>query len=174
GQRLYLSVSNLRPSSGPGSLYVGTQTIQDSPFVESEPNDDLVGANWVTMNPSTVHPGYSHFTAQGALNLPDEKDVIAFGSGDVGGQYMSVHLQAGSLGSGLESSIALYGDPDGIDLLATATADAVGDIRLTDVLIPTESVSGVYLEVTAVSRVGDSLGNQYFLGVESYTVPLHD
>lgn len=174
GQRLYLSVSNLRPSSGPGSMYVGTQTLQDSPVVETEPNDDLSGADWVTMNSSTTHPEYSHFTGQGTLNLPDEKDVVAFRVEDVGGQYMSVHVQAGSLGSGLEASIALVGDPDGVTSLGTASADGSGDVRLTDVLIPEGSGPGVYLEVTAVSRDVESFGNQYFLGVESYAVPLYE
>ncbi|MAY80886.1 MAG: hypothetical protein CL930_08900 [Deltaproteobacteria bacterium] len=174
GQRLYLSVSNLRPSSGPGSLYVGAQQLLDSPSVESEPNDDLTTSNWATMTASATHPGYRHWTMQGMLNQPDEKDVVAFSNDEVGGQYVSFHLQAGSLGSGLQAQIAVYGGGDGTTALATASSDASGDLSLTDVLVPADSVSGVYLEITGWSRAVESFGNQYFLGVESYPVPLHE
>jgi hypothetical protein len=170
----YDDVGIMYPSSGPGSMYVGTQTIQDSPSVESEPNDDLTIPDWATMNPSGTHPGYSHWTAQGTLNLPDEADVFAFGAEEVGGQYMSFHLQAGSLGSGLQAQIEVYGGSDGTTSIGTASSDASGDIRLTDVLVPADSMSGIYLEITGVSRAVESFGNQYFLGVESYAVPLYE
>jgi hypothetical protein len=174
GQRYYLSVSNNRPSSGPGTMYVGAQSMLTGLDAETEPNDTLTTPYWASLSESDTHPGYAHWTVHGAVNQPDETDVVAFSAEQTGGQYVSVHLQTGTIGSGLRARVTVYGDSEGSLALGTAAADPSGDVSLKDVWIPDDTAEGAYVEITALSRAEESTGNQYFLGVESYPVPLHD
>lgn len=169
GQRYTLAVSNARTAFDSGTLYVGAATMLASPAVESEPNDDGLNADHVSLTGSSVHPGYESGTMTGSLDGVDAMDVYRVPLSDTG--FLSVHVQAGSVGSGLEASIAVWRDPYGVDLIAEATSDELGDVSLRDAEV---SGSEVFIGIQATTRRVEERGNQYIAGFEMYPVPLSD
>jgi hypothetical protein len=169
GQRYTLSVVNERPAFGAGTLYVGVATMVASPASESEPNDDGTMADSLSLTDSTVHPGYRSGTIYGLLNAADTGDVFRLSTGMPG--FVSVHVQAGTIGSGLVPTVTLLRDADGADVMGTAVANESGDAVLFDVEVAEPEV---YVRVEAASRRSENHGNQYVVGFEMYPVPLHD
>ena len=96
-------------------------------------------------------------------------DVYRVPLSDTG--FLSVHVQARSVGSGLEASIAVWRDPYGVDLIAEATSDELGDVSLRDAEV---SGSEVFVGIQATTRRVEERGNQYIAGFEMYPVPLSD
>ena len=82
-----------------------------------------------------------------------------------------MHVQSGTIGSGLTPSVALWRDPYGTDVLSTAVADESGDAVLFDAEV---ADTEVYVRIEAAARRADDHGNHYAVGVEVYPVPLHD
>ena len=169
GQRYTLSVANERPAFGAGTLYVGVATMVASPESESEPNDDGSTADWVSLTESPVHPGYRSGTIHGLVDGADAGDVYRLSIGTEG--FVSVHVQAGTIGSGLTPSVALWRDPYGADVIGTAVADESGDAVLFDAEVAEPEG---YVHIQAAARRADNHGNHYAVGVEVYPVPLHD
>jgi hypothetical protein len=169
GQRYTLSVTNDRPAFGAGTLYVGVATMVASPAQETEPNDDPLYASPVGLNESTEHPGYRTGAAYGQLNGSDGVDVFRLSTSEP--TYISVHVQAGTVGSGVQARVSVWADPYGMDSLGEASVDAGGDVSLQDVWVEgTEA----YVRIEAVSRREEFSGNHYAVGFEGYLVPLYD
>ena len=169
GQRYTLSVVNERPAFGAGTLYVGVATMVASPASESEPNDDSTTADSLSLTDSTVHPGYRSGTIYGHLNAADAGDVFRLSTSMPG--FVSVHVQAGTIGSGLVPTVTLLRDADGADVIGTAVANESGDAVLFDVEVAEPEV---YIRVEAASRRSENHGNHYAVGFEMYPVPLHN
>jgi hypothetical protein len=173
GERYYLGVENSRPPSGAGTLYVGVQTTEELATQEIEPNDTADMPQWVSLSPSTTHDGYSNTTLVGTLNGEDNHDVFALATEESGGQYVSVHLQTGLVGSGLSARLQVSSDVAGTIVVGGGTVDSTGELSLTDLLVPVDA-EGLFVTVEAFGRTDPAFGNQFFLGLEQYPVPLHD
>ena len=169
GQRYTLSVSNARTAFDAGTLYVGVATMLDSPPFESEPNDDGFAADYVTLAESSVHPGYQSGTIAGSLDGVDAADIYRVPLSTSG--FLSVHLQAGTIGSGLQPSVAVWRDPYGVDVIAEAGADGASDSVLNDVEV---SGSEVFVSIQATLKRVEERGNHYIAGFELYPVPLSE
>jgi len=169
GQRYTLSVTNDRPAFGAGTLYVGVATMLASLAQESEPNDDPLYASAVGLDESTVHPGYRTGATYGQLNATDALDVFRLSMSEPA--YISVHVQAGTVGSGVQVRVTAWADPYGADVLGEASVDAGGDASLRDVWV---AGTEAYVRIEAVSRREENSGNHYAVGFEAYPVPLHD
>jgi hypothetical protein len=173
GERYYLEVRNLRPAFGAGTTYVGVSEMVDAVTSEWEPNDDGSQANGLSLSLSTTHPGYSSGTTHGSLDGVDGVDVYSLPVESMVGGYLSVHVQAGSVGSGLTPRAIVCSDVAGTDVLAVLEAGVKGDLSLVDVEL-VEALAAVYVRIEAVGRKEALSGNRYVLGLERYTVPLHD
>jgi len=173
GERYYLEVRNLRPAFGAGTAYVGVSEMVGAVTSEWEPNDDGTLANALALSPSTSHPGYSSGTAHGSLDGVDGVDVFSLPVESMAGGYLSVHVQAGSVGSGLTPRAVVCSDVAGTDVLGVLEAGVEGDLSLVDVEL-VEALPAVFVRIEAVSRREVLNGNRYVLGLERYTVPLHD
>jgi len=173
GERYYLGVENSRPPSGAGTLYVGVHTEEESASVEAEPNDSAAAPQWVSLSPSATHPGYANTTMVGTLNGEDDYDVFALATEAVDGEYVSIHLQTGLVGSGLSARLQVTTDVAGEVVLGGGAVDSTGELSLNDLLVPTDA-EGLFVTVEAFGRTDPAFGNQFFLGLEQYPVPLHD
>ena len=173
GQRYYLEVTNERPPSGAGTFYVGVIREEEPAVVEVEPNDSSEAPSWLTLTESAIHSGYASTTLVGALNGEDNFDVFALTTEDVGGQYVSVHLQTGLVGSGLSPRLTVTSDVAGTSLLGGGVVDSTGELSLVDLLVPADA-EGLFVTIEAFGRTDAERGNQFFLGLEQYPIPLHD
>ncbi len=173
GQRYFLEVTNERPESGAGTFYAGIYRHERSAVLESEPNDSAEAPAWLTLTESSDHSGYASSTMVGFLDGADAFDVFALATEDVGGQYLSIHLQTGLIGSGLSPRLSVTSDAAGTTILGGGVVDSTGELSLYDLLVPADA-EGVYVTVEAFGRTDAERGNQYFMGFERYPVPLHD
>ena len=173
GERYYLEVRNQRPAFGAGTAYVGVSSMVEGVASEWEPNDAGEQANGLALSASSSHPGYSSTTAHGSLDGVDILDVFSLPVESVAGGYLSVHVQAGSVGSGLSPRAIVCSDLDGTDVLGVLEAGPAGDLSLVDVELD-EAVPAVFVRIEAASRREALNGNRYVLGLEQYPVPLHD
>ena len=82
-----------------------------------------------------------------------------------------MHLQAGTIGSGLQPSVAVWRDPYGVDVIAEAGADGASDSVLNDVEV---SGSEVFVSIQATLKRVEERGNHYIAGFELYPVPLSE
>jgi len=173
GERYYLEVRNQRPAFGAGTTYVGVSEMVGVVTSEWEPNDEGSQANGLSLSPSTSHPGYSSGTTHGSLDGVDGVDVYSLPVESMAGGYLSVHVQAGSVGSGLTPRAIVCSDLDGTDVLGVLDAGEGGDLSLLDVELA-EDLPAVFVRIEVASRREALNGNRYVLGLERYTVPLHD
>jgi len=173
GERYYLAVQNERHPSGAGTLYVGVEATEEPANSEVEPNDSAESPEWISLSESISHAGYASTTIVGKLDGEDEFDVFALSTEDVGGQYVSVHLQTGLVGSGLSARLNVTTDVAGTVVLGGGAVDSTGELSLNDLLVPPDA-EGLFVVVEAFGRTDPERGNQFFLGLEQYPVPLHD
>jgi len=173
GERYYLGVKNARPPSGAGTLYVGVQAAEEPAQLEVEPNDTRDAPHWISLTDSSSHIGYANTTVFGMLDGADNFDVIALPTEDVSDQYVSIHLQTGLVGSGLSARLEVSTDVAGEVVVGGGAVDSTGELSLTDVLVPADA-DGLFIVVEAFGRTNPESGNQFFLGIEKFTVPLHE
>jgi hypothetical protein len=172
GQEYYIVMDEEDGMATPGGFYAGATvnylpslaTIEDADGV----NDDQVTADLTITDESSTVDDLYFIGIWGSLPEADPADWFKLDKADVGGfdgKYVSVVVQAQTIGSLLDAKVKLV-DPDG-NTVVEASVDAddasIGDPTIVDFEI--EADTNLFVVVEADGRDGPDTACNYLVGI---------
>lgn len=172
----YIKVEDGEGNFGPGTYYPGEFHSYVNEFApnEVEDNNSIDLADPVVFEESTTTAGFFFGRISGWLPATDEVDYFEVNSADAGqavdGGYLTVQIQANSVGSELDAKVSLVALDGTVLVSATDNPDNDStDPAIVDYLV--DGHDRVFVKVEAEARGDNELAQAWFMSVYISDVP---